>query len=329
MLTNLKNTIFHKNKEKMTHIGQYHVWKRSIKFRFYLEAIYTFIMTILFQYFVSDFNKRLHIGTDDLIEMDKLKEAGEDYSEVKASLLADIEIMMRDFNVIFYLTVPYILFPVHLLMRMYFEIRTKRFDSAKFTPIHWCEAGCFIILVLWELEKRKFMTESEYDLDMGEGYTPDQHMIVDIIRSVRDYMIYFQFLLSALVTFTWVKLLLMFRVSKQFGPLFKMIHQMTIELGKFLVFWFTMILIFACIAMLVFSHISQFHDLWDSFIYFLSAALGNYDLTIFKISVDAGYTNDVREINALALNEFGIIFMIIYLFVNMILMLNMVIAILA
>jgi hypothetical protein len=48
MIHNLTQTVFHKNKEKMTHIGQYHVWKRSIRFRFYLEAIYSLVMTILF-----------------------------------------------------------------------------------------------------------------------------------------------------------------------------------------------------------------------------------------------------------------------------------------
>jgi hypothetical protein len=148
-------------------------------------------MTLLFQFYVSDFNKRLHIGTDDVTEMDRMKRAGEDYSEVKAVLLEDIEIMLRDFNIIFYLTVPYILFPVHWGMRVYFEIRTKRFDSAKFTPIHWCEFGCFIILILWELEKRKFRFETNDDEDSGEGYNIDQHMLIDIIRSVKDFKIYF------------------------------------------------------------------------------------------------------------------------------------------
>lgn len=66
MIQNFKQIIFDKNKEMMTHIGQYHVWKRSMRFRFYLEVIYTMVMTILFQYYISDFNRRLHLGTDDL-----------------------------------------------------------------------------------------------------------------------------------------------------------------------------------------------------------------------------------------------------------------------
>jgi predicted permease len=81
--------------------------------------------------------------------------------------------------------------------------------------------------------------------------------------------------------------------------------------------------------MLVFSHSKDFHDLYDSFIYFLSAALGNYDIAVFEVKVTDDEINDERVYNALVLGKFGVFYMIVYLFVNMVLMLNMVIAILA
>ena len=81
-----------------------------------------------------------------------------------------------------------------------------------------------------------------------------------------------------------------------------MIWQMTIELGKFLVLWFTMILIFSCVAMLIFSHSKGFHSLWESFIYFLSAALGSYDFSVFVVKVNEDdEANEERVENALAL----------------------------
>jgi hypothetical protein len=66
----------------------------------------------------------------------------------------------------------------------------------------------------------------------------------------------------------------------------------------------------------------------SSFIYFLAAALGSYDLTVFTVMPD-DTTNETTMDNASSLSTFGIIYMVIYLFVNMILMLNMIIAILA
>jgi hypothetical protein len=70
--------------------------------------------------------------------------------------VSDIAPIMRDLNIIFYLSVPYLLFPVQLALRIFFEIRTKRYDASKFTMAHYCELGCFISLILWELEKKRF-----------------------------------------------------------------------------------------------------------------------------------------------------------------------------
>jgi hypothetical protein len=42
-----------------------------------------------------------------------------------------------------------------------------------------------------------------------------------------------------------------------------------------------MILLFASVAMIIFSFSDTFNNLWDSFIYFLSAALGSYDFSVF------------------------------------------------
>jgi Na+/H+ antiporter NhaC len=140
----------------MTHIGQYHIWKRSIKFRFYLETIFTILLTFFFLYYIADFNKRLHLGVVDLEEMTTAKDLGEDYSQIKSKLLEDVDIMVRDFNGIFYLTVPIVLFPIHVFLRWFFSIRTKRFDAANFSLINYTELGLFILIALWELEKYKF-----------------------------------------------------------------------------------------------------------------------------------------------------------------------------
>jgi hypothetical protein len=121
---------------------------------------------------------------------------------------------------------------------------------------------------------------------------------------------------------------MMFRVTKQFGPLFKMIYQMTVELGKFLIFWFIMIIIFASISMMIFSYSETFQSLWPSFVFYLSCALGGYDFSVFLAEPEENATQLAKD-NAKSLYEFGIIFMVFYLFVNLVIMLNMVIAILA
>jgi hypothetical protein len=185
MLVNLKETIFKKNAERMTHVGQYHVWKRSMKFRFMLEALYTLAMTCLFQFYVSDFNKRLHIGSDDLIKLDIYKltgklpekegaEGAKENEELKEEYYQDIQFMLYDFNVIFYLSVPYYLFPVHYLFRVFFEFMTKRSDASTLTPLHYCELGCFLVLFFWEQEKKRLTNTPINTLDLDENFNSEQ-----------------------------------------------------------------------------------------------------------------------------------------------------------
>ena len=236
--------------------------------------------------------------------------------------------MMNDLNIIFYLSVPFYLFQIHFLMKVYFEVMTKRREASRLLLVHYCELACFFVLIAWEMELSRLRGLPLNDFDLAENYSEDQRMVVSKIRQVQEFKVYFQFIISALVMFTWTKFLLMFRVTKAFGPLFKMIYQMTVELGKFLVFWFIMILIFACVSMMIFSHNETFHDLWTSFLYYLSAALGGYDFSVYTVEVEAEASKVAKE-NAKSLEEFGILFLIVYLFVNLIIMLNMVIAILA
>jgi hypothetical protein len=52
---------------------------------------------------------------------------------------------------------------------------------------------------------------------------------------------------------TWFKLLLKLRVTKQFGPLFKVLQNMIIDLMQFMVLWTIELVIFTSISMLMFG----------------------------------------------------------------------------
>ena len=152
-------------------------------------------MTLLFQFYISDFTRRLHIGSDDLMELDEAKKLGRalqedevtgvrELTDIQEEFNQDLEFMLRDFNYIFYLSVPYFLFPIHYLMRVFFELRTKRFEASRMTLVHYCELGCFITLVFWEIEKQRLSTEPVHELDLVDAYPKDKQMIVTIIRNV-------------------------------------------------------------------------------------------------------------------------------------------------
>jgi hypothetical protein len=87
-----------------------------------------------------------------------VKQSGGDYGDLQQTFASDLNDMNTELNVIFYLTLPNFVFPVHWLLRVFFEFRTKRFRASKLTMVHWCEFGSFLSLALWEIEKSRFRT---------------------------------------------------------------------------------------------------------------------------------------------------------------------------
>ena len=86
-----------------------------------------------------------------------------------------------------------------------------------------------------------------------------------------------------------MKFLFYFRVSKTFGPLFKMIQQMTLDLVKFAVIWSIILIMFTCVAVLSFGELTQFHSVFDVGVIFIESALGGWDLKVYDGTTDDGY----------------------------------------
>jgi len=97
---------------------------------------------------------------------------------------------------------------------------------------------------------------------------------------------------------------------------------MSVELGKFMVIWFLIMAIFTCVGMLLFGGLPAFHELFDVFIIFFEAALGVWDTGIYHELNDEGERNLIIE-------NVGVVFHMLFLLINLVLMLNLVIAILA
>jgi len=63
----------------------------------------------------------------------------------------------------------------------------------------------------------------------------------------------FDFIMAAFVFVIWMKFFLTFRLTRTFGPMFKVLWAMVIDLMKFLVIWVALIILFTCVAMVLFS----------------------------------------------------------------------------
>jgi hypothetical protein len=63
----------------------------------------------------------------------------------------------------------------------------------------------------------------------------------------------FDVLLSVIASAFWLRMIIMLKLTKTFGPLIRIIVQMLKELMIFLVLWTIQLFIFACVAELIFG----------------------------------------------------------------------------
>ncbi len=137
----------------------------------------------------------------------------------------------------------------------------------------------------------------------------------DIIMASKNNSFRFDFMLACIASLFWLRMLLMLKLTKTFGPLIRIIHVMMKELGIFLVIWVIQLFIFTCIGFLIFGELPEYTNFLDVFIMLFQTALGHWDLSIYK---DFSMGKNIGEF-----------FHIIVIILNLVLLINLVIAILS
>ena len=127
----------------------------------------------------------------------------------------------------------------------------------------------------------------------------------------------------ALIAFnTWVKFVLKLRITKTFGPMIKVLIVMVGDLGQFMTLWFIIIFMFVCVSSLLFAETNYLRfDLATIFYY--ESSLASWDLRTFCSSGEEDIMD--KDIEC----QLSVVFLMGFLLVNLVLLLNYVIAILS
>lgn len=137
----------------------------------------------------------------------------------------------------------------------------------------------------------------------------------DIMKEKQDDTFHFEILLAALASSFWVRMFLMLKLTKVFGPLIRIIYVNIYELGIFLVLWGIQLFIFSCMGILIFGELKEFDGFANVLILFFGSALGEWNLAFY----------DSLSLGSL----FGRTFHMVFILINMVLFVNLVIAILS
>ena len=105
------------------------------------------------------------------------------------------------------------------------------------------------------------------------------------------------------------------RLTRLLGPLVTMLRFMMIEIGRFMLLYVTMLLVYACVGTLLFSDTAEYDTLPHSMRTLFDASLANTDFANFETSKQPELV--------------GNIYLVLFVITSHVLILNLLIAILA
>ena len=129
-----------------------------------------------------------------------------------------------------------------------------------------------------------------------------------------------QFYVGMWLLLSFGRTLLSFTVTRSLGPIVSTILVMFNDVAQFIAIWFFVLIGFSTVGFVTFQEVPSLRKFTDSLTYFMQASFGSFDLTVF----DDAYLPDRPDLNRIA-----IYFVLLYVFLNLIILINVVIAMMA
>lgn len=104
--------------------------------------------------------------------------------------------------------------------------------------------------------------------------TKDEIFMYELIVANNNKTFNFDVLVALIAAAFWLRMFLMLKLTRTFGPMIRIIYVMVQDLGIFLVLWGIQLFIFSCIGTLVFSDIPEYNNFFNVLIMLTQSALG-------------------------------------------------------
>ena len=140
----------HLNCINSTNIHEFSIvgWKRSMKFRFTIEAFMSMVITVVFQYYISDFNFLLH-RSNTLLNSLRDGKITEDIEVHQDQLEEDLHRGGVDLMDALFMSCIYLLVPMQFIIRRNLYLLTKR-NKTRFLMVDFIDL-CLFGTVLYSI----------------------------------------------------------------------------------------------------------------------------------------------------------------------------------
>ena len=236
--------------------------------------------------------------------------------ELLADLSHELELAGKEIMYSADLALVSILFPVSLLNKFIFtacENRSFRLGTANITDLTIFS----LVLWLWAV----LMDYKERRLGFGLFGEPEDSMVEvrlmrNIIFDIENDIFHTDYLFAAITGLFWFRCIMLLRLSKYFGPIIEMIYALMLLFFQFIILYGLELIVFSSIAALSIAENPNFANIFEALRTYLDASLGNFDLEQYD-----AYPDFKRYL--------GLTLHILVLFINMILIINLLIAIMS
>ncbi|CDW83264.1 transient receptor potential cation subfamily member 4 [Stylonychia lemnae] len=298
-----------------SHQYQYQVWKKSMQIRYFFEAAMFLAIAIFFQIYINNFNSKVHTVSNEMDEMDHNPNATyEERVKVAMSWRKNLNDSGADITTAMYVSIMMFSFPIRMIQTFIFS----KFSKRKFTILKGntlIEMGFTICICVWVYKFAAANSVSGVPGEFDKDFNKVQLFVHNSVEEIGENSFRFDILLAFHTGFLWLKVLLLLKLTRSFGPMLKIIEHMVHDFLYFCIIWGINLAFFAFLGMLLFTEIHLFKSIDETLIMLVQSSLGQWDLSIYdNLSLGAIY---------------GKIYHLIFLIVNLVMLLNLMIAILS
>eukprot|EP00347_Sterkiella_histriomuscorum_P010999 403374131 len=300
-----------------SHNYQFNVWKKSMQVRYFFEATFFVGVAIFFQIYINQFNIELHVLD---AEIKFLNDTSTEHTEEKRNEIIklyreNLEIGGKDIMIAMYVAVTMFSYPLRIIQTYYFaKYLQRKYNFLKAnTMIELAFSSCAAIWIYQFIATSNEVENKQHDYE--NDFSQQQTFVHNTISDIQANTFRFDILLAFHTGFIWLKVMLLLKLTRAFGPLLKIIERMIFDFLYFTVIWSVNLVFFTCMGMLLFAELPLFNSIADTLIMLIQSSLGQWDLEMY---------------DNLSLGPYiGKAYHLMFLIVNMVLLLNLMIAILS
>jgi hypothetical protein len=202
-------------------------------------------------------------------------------------------------------------FPLRIILTMAFAKKSKRVFHF-FTLPNLLDVSIFIVFSI-----RLYFEYAYYIDGISDAKDDDQlgTTYYDNVFRDTDYSEWLDYLYSIGSACLWLRIILLFRLTRFLGPLVKMIENMMTDIVIFMVLFIVQLVVFASVGNLLFASTDAYTSFYVALKTLFDAALGNFDFDDLADNDKSEYLGDA--------------FLFVFVIINTILLLNLLIAILS